>query len=46
MAENEGLAKLIDESVPETALLLFREASRFQVRVDGEMLYAGLLLPV
>lgn len=40
------LSKLIDESVPETALALFQEAPHFTTVMEGEKMPVGLLLSV
>lgn len=42
--KRDGLASVVDESVPERALELFKTNDAFIVEVDGEDKYAGLLL--
>lgn len=42
--KRDGLASVVDESVPERALELFKTNDAFVVEVDGEDKYAGLLL--
>lgn len=44
--KHSDLSKLIDESVPETALILFQEAPSFTTVMDGERMPVGLLLSV
>lgn len=42
--KRDGLASVVDESVPERALELFKTNDAFVVEVDGEDKYVGLLL--
>lgn len=42
--KRDGLASVVDESVPERALELFKTNDAFVVEVDGEDKYAGLFL--
>lgn len=42
--KRDGLASVVDESVPERALELFKTNDAFIVEVDGEDKYVGLLL--
>lgn len=42
--KRDGLASVVDESVPERALELFKTNDSFIVEVDGEDKYVGLLL--
>lgn len=42
--KRDGLASVVDESVPERALELFKTNDAFVVDVDGEDKYVGLLL--
>lgn len=42
--KRDGLASVVDESVPERALELFKTNGAFVVEVDGEDKYVGLLL--
>lgn len=42
--KRDGLASVVDESVPERALELFKTNDAFIIEVDGEDKYAGLLL--
>ena len=42
--KRDGLASVVDESVPERALELFKTNDTFIVEVDGEDKYVGLLL--
>ena len=42
--KRDGLASVVDESVPERALELFKANDAFVVEVDGEDKYVGLLL--
>lgn len=42
--KRDGLASVVDESVPERALELFKTNDAFVVEVDGEDKYIGLLL--
>lgn len=44
--KRNDLSKLIDESVPETALMLFQDAPNFATVMDGERMSVGLMLSV
>lgn len=41
-----GMASILNESVTESAIALFRENEKMSVRVDGQTVYVGMLLDV